>query len=295
MIKLMLLVMTLTAATATAHFKITSPDGGTQEWINTDQFGNPQKESPCGDPNGTQSGFVKTVVAGSKLKLNWLETVPHGGHYRISIAPTRAQLVDPVPVVTSNNCVSLAIQNPPVAPVVADGVHVHAQTSATNVPYETEITIPNTLGANTLQMIQFMRPHAPSCFYYHCVNLNIVAAADAGAPPVPDAGAGGGSGTGGGGGAGGGVAGSGGGVAGTGGGVAGTGGGVAGTGGGSAGAGGGSPGTGGGASGTGGGSSGTGGGSGEAGGCGCTTGTASMTSLLMMLAVGLLLRARRRE
>ena len=290
--RLSLAIAVLTAASASAHFKITSPDGGIQEWIQTNGAGDPQKQSPCGDSSGTQTGFVKTVVAGSKLKLNWSETVPHGGHYRISIAPNRAQLVDPVPVITSNNCVSLAIQNPPVLPIVADGVHVHAQTGTPNIPYETEITIPDTLGANTLQMIQFMRPHAPSCFYYHCVNLNIVAPLDAG---VPDAGgAGGGSGAGGGvAGAGGGTAGTGGGT-GTGGGIAGTGGGAMGTGGGAAGTGGGAMASGGGSGGTGGGA-GTGGGSGEAGGCGCTSGSASATSLVLMLAFGLMLRARRRE
>src|SRR5688500_2621746 len=116
---LIAVVAVLCGTNAGAHFKITSPDGGIQDWIVTNVYGDPQKQSPCGLSSGTQTGFVKTVTAGQKLTLNWIETIPHGGHYRIAIAPNRAQLIDPVPVIMQNDCKSLAIQNPPQAPVVA--------------------------------------------------------------------------------------------------------------------------------------------------------------------------------
>ena len=56
------------------------------------------------------------------LKVSWRETVYHPGHYRISLSANTADFVDPV--VTGANCGSAAIQNPPVMPVLADGVNV---------------------------------------------------------------------------------------------------------------------------------------------------------------------------
>ena len=128
-----------------------------------------------------------------------VETVPHGGHYRIAFASDRATLVDPA---VTGTCGSAAIQTTPTLPVLADGVFPHTQAqAAANTPYETDVTLPNVPpGRYTLQVLEFMTPHAAPCFYYHCASVEIVApdagiadggvvVVDAGAPPSGDGGA----------------------------------------------------------------------------------------------------------
>jgi hypothetical protein len=167
---------------AHAHFKLTAPP----DWLVTNDDGDPQKLSPCGTTAGTRSNMVTPVTAGSKLKVQWRETVGHPGHYRIAIAANRAQLVDPMAVVMMNDCKSAAIQNPPVAPVIADGLFPKTAGAAGRM-YEHEITVPNmTCDRCTLQVLQFMSQHEPGCFYYHCADIQITAAgaADGGATPA---------------------------------------------------------------------------------------------------------------
>lgn len=174
----------LVSASAHAHFKLLEP----AEWLTTDAFGNPQKTGPCGSATGPESGAVTTVVAGSTLKLRWTETIGHPGHYRIAITPDRSRLVDPVPVLQSNNCVSAPIEAQPAAPVLMDGLFQHTN-AAFGMSYEQSITVPSTPCENcTLQVLEFMSSHAPPCFYYHCATLRIVAAD--GGPVLEDGGAG---------------------------------------------------------------------------------------------------------
>ena len=86
----------------------------------------------------------------------------------------------------------------PTLPVLADGLFPHTQAqAAAGTTYETDVTLPNVPPGNyTLQVLEFMTPHAAPCFYYHCAAVQIVDA-DAGVPDggvvVGDAG---GSGTG---------------------------------------------------------------------------------------------------
>jgi hypothetical protein len=172
---------------ARAHFKLLAPP----EWITVDGFGDPQKEGPCGTAAGTRSNMVTRVQAGAKLKLQWQETIGHPGHFRIAIAANRADLMGPDPVVVANDCKSAAIQNPPVAPIIADGLFPRS-VGMTGQMYEYEITVPNMVCDRcTLQVVQFMSQHPPSCFYYHCADLQITAAGAA-----SDGGAGGTSGSG---------------------------------------------------------------------------------------------------
>lgn len=165
-------------APAAAHFKLDTP----VDAIVVDADGDPQKSEPCGSAGAPSSNKITKVGAGTKLVVRWTETVPHPGHFRIAIAEDRDDLVDPEPVVTDNDCKSAPIQSSPVAPVVADGVADHGS-SAVGDTYQEEITIPSTPCEKcTLQVTQFMKQHAPSCFYYHCAWIKIVDGYDG--PPV---------------------------------------------------------------------------------------------------------------
>ncbi len=169
------LVALALASPAVAHIKLSAPDDS----VVTDVDGNPQKQGPC--PAGTATGKVTQVNAGEKLKVRWTETVSHKGHFRISIASDRSALITPTPVVNNNDCISAPIQSTPSAPVIMDGLFVHA--SGAPKPYEQEITLPDVACDNcTLQVMQFMAEHTPPCFYFHCANLKIVK------KTVPDAG-----------------------------------------------------------------------------------------------------------
>jgi hypothetical protein len=117
------------------------------------------------------------------LHLLIQETVFHPGHYRVALARTAAQL-PPDPVVTTRDSdrgpwsVSAAIQDPPVAPVLADGLFAH--TERPMGLNEADVQIPNINCVNCLlQVIQFMAEHAKNAdgdySYHHCAVVNITA------------------------------------------------------------------------------------------------------------------------
>jgi MYXO-CTERM domain-containing protein len=275
------------ASPALAHFNLMYPPSATTQ----NATGDPQKTPPCG--GSAKTNVVTKVRAGDVITLKWSETVPHDGHFRISITDG-APSVFKDPVVTGANCGAAAIEASPTMPTLMDGIHVHKGT-ATKM-WEQQITIPNMSCAKcTLQVLQFMANHGTPCFYYHCAELEITAAGgptDGGAGDAGGgadaAGAGGSPGSGGSSGAGGS------------GGTPGTGGSTSGTGG-SAGAG--SGGTSGGASGGSsgaakGGSTGSPSSSDSGGGC-AVGGVASERGpggwALLALALGLVFRSRRRR
>ena len=181
-----LAVTLLGASSAEAHFKLQQP----ADWLVTDATGDPtgtggtQKLNPCG--SGTASGMVTKVAAGSKQHIKLIETIGHPGHYRVSIikklTPISSDLPEPVPVLSGGgtNCQSAPIQATPVAPVIADGLFVHAVGTGGAV-YEGDVNLPTETGMYTLQVLEFMSAHVPSCFYHHCANLEVVSA-DAGIP-----------------------------------------------------------------------------------------------------------------
>jgi hypothetical protein len=79
-----------------------------------------------------------------------------------------------------------------VAPVIADNLFPHTQAQAvTGQDWETDVQLPAELGMATLQVIEFMTPHAPGCFYHHCAQLELVPADagidDGGVVDIPDA------------------------------------------------------------------------------------------------------------
>jgi hypothetical protein len=185
------------ASPARAHFKLEAP----ADWLQTDVNGDPlgtggsQKINPCGQ--GTPSGIVTRVRAGSTLHITLTETVPHGGHYRIALVPkydpSTTDIPEPAVTLNAGECDTAAVEDPVVAPVLADNLFPHTQAEAVaGKVWETDIVIPNQTGNATLQIIEFMTPHPPQCFYHHCAQLEIDAvdagALDSGVTLQPDSG-----------------------------------------------------------------------------------------------------------
>jgi hypothetical protein len=175
---------------AHAHFILVTPAAS----IVQNRLGDPQKIAPCGGVSanaargtpanpGVPSNAVTELKGGSTFHLLVQETVFHPGHYRVALARTAAEL-PPDPVVTTRDSergpwsVSAAIQNPPVAPVLADGLFAH--TERPMGAFEADIEIPNINCRNCLmQVIQFMAEHAKNpdgdYSYHHCAVVNVTA------------------------------------------------------------------------------------------------------------------------
>jgi hypothetical protein len=173
-----------------AHFVLVSPAASLVQ----NRLGDPQKIAPCGGVSanpgrgtpanpGIPSGAVTEIKGGTMFHVLVQETVFHPGHYRVALARTAAQL-PPDPVVTTRDSergpwsVSAAIQNPPVAPVLADGLFAHTERPTGLV--EGDVAIPNIDCKNCLlQVIQFMAEHAKNAdgdySYHHCAVVNITA------------------------------------------------------------------------------------------------------------------------
>ena len=179
------------STTADAHFVLISPAASLAQ----NRLGDPQKTAPCGGVSanagrgtpanpGTPSGAVTHVKGGTMLPLMVQESIFHPGHYRVALARTMAQL-PPDPVVTTADSgkgvrsQSAAIQNPPVAPVLLDGIFAHTERPTQN--FEAQIPIPNITCQNCiLQVIEFMADHPGIAVdgghsYHHCAVLNITA------------------------------------------------------------------------------------------------------------------------
>jgi MYXO-CTERM domain-containing protein len=217
----------LPPAAASAHIYIDYPDSGLHPgpspmpWWQQDQFGLPQKLGPCGDEDdATDAGggptFAVTPFApGATVTLQWTEVISHAGWFRIALAADRSQFVDPPVLVAANgNSADAGIENPPVAPVLADGIYKHAIGAPKTWPPYT-ITLPTTPCPKcTIQIIQVMLDHpsnlgnlpdgAPNpdgFLYHHCIDISITGVGGGGSSG--SSGAGGSSGSGGSSGAGG--------------------------------------------------------------------------------------------
>jgi MYXO-CTERM domain-containing protein len=212
-------LLALVPATASAHFYIDYPDASYYPgpspvpWWNEDSNGSPQKLGPCGDEfDGTQGGggptnVVTPFTAGQTITLQWTEVISHSGWFRIALAADRNDFVDPPVQVDSNgNSADAGIEDPPVLPVLADGIYKHVAGSAkTWPPYP--LTLPDTPCAKcTIQIIQIMLDHpsnlgnlpdgAPNpdgFLYHHCIDISIRASDGGGSSggPGPDSGTGG--------------------------------------------------------------------------------------------------------
>jgi MYXO-CTERM domain-containing protein len=203
----------LASVNANAHIFIDYPDAALYPgpspvpWWNQDSLGLPQKLGPCGDEDdATDAGGGPTYVVtpfapGAVVTLQWTEVISHAGWFRIALAADRNDFVDPPVLVGPNgNSADAGIEDPPVLPVLADGIYRHAIGAAkTWPPYS--ITLPTTPCAKcTIQIIQVMLDHpsnlgnlpdgAPNpdgFLYHHCMDISIVAT-DAGGSGSTDAG-----------------------------------------------------------------------------------------------------------
>jgi hypothetical protein len=179
------------SAVVDGHFVLISPAASMMQ----NRLGDPQKIAPCGGVSanpgrgtpanpGVPSGAVTNVKGGTNLPLMVQESIFHPGHYRVALARTMQQL-PPDPVVTTAQTdrgvrsQSAVIQNPPVAPILLDGIFAHTERPTQN--FEAEIPIPNITCPNcVLQVIEFMADHPGVAIdgghsYHHCAILNITA------------------------------------------------------------------------------------------------------------------------
>ena len=168
---------------ADAHFVLMEPSATLVQ----DQRGDPQKMGPCGGTSadaGTPTNIVGKMQGGQKLHLKVMETIYHPGHYRVSLAVNSVNELPADPQALTQESargpmsVSAPIQNPPTAPVLADGLFVHTAKSAD--PFETDVQLPNiSCPKCILQVVEFMAEHGVNAdggfFYHHCANLAITA------------------------------------------------------------------------------------------------------------------------
>jgi len=188
-----------------AHIMLAPPPATPFDWLKPNSEGDPQKITPCGvdaTTAYTPSNKINVVTVGDKLTINWIETVPHDGHFRIALAASRADLTDPATVSNGDGTAKTATIST-AYPILADGLFEHLASSVSaGKTYSYTITIPNMPCAKcTLQLLQFMANHPldPSYFYHHCADMMILAApTGAGGTTGGGAGASGSAGTGGG-------------------------------------------------------------------------------------------------
>ncbi len=182
----------VSATTSQAHFRLVKPES----WRTQNALGLPEKLGPCGDePGGTDTGIVTAFQTGQTITVTVDEKIFHPGHYRIALAVNDRSELPPEPPVTAGAtpCGSAPIEDPPVFPVLADGVFEH--TTPFTAPQSIQITLPANVTCTkcTLQVIEFMSNHdlnnPGGCFYHHCADISISdVPVEAGV--APDAGAG---------------------------------------------------------------------------------------------------------
>lgn len=165
--------LALAPAEGRAHFYLQSP----RAWRTQDTYGSPQKVGPCGNEgSAAETGAVTAFRDGDTVTITLTETVYHPGHYRVALAlHDQSELPAPPPVTPDSEsaCGSVPVQSPPVSPIIADGVLAH--TAPFGGPQTIQVTLPPgvTCETCTLQILEFMSAHPPSCFYYHCANISI--------------------------------------------------------------------------------------------------------------------------
>jgi hypothetical protein len=175
---------------AHAHITLMNPPS----WVVEGERGDPQKSGPCGDDGSAgvqKTGIVTKFTAGQTITVMWKETVPHDGHFRISLTKPgedRSVLVDP-PVMTESgdgktgNSISAETVPNGTGNVLMDNLFPRENvTAAAPDPFMQDITLPNEPCEKcTLQVVQFMAKHLPGYFYHHCADIEIVAKDNAGA------------------------------------------------------------------------------------------------------------------
>ena len=188
---LCLLAVLAFAAPASAHIKMLKPT----PWITTDALGNPQKQGPCGTTaaGSAATGEITTFTAGEEITVEWTETIDHPGHFRIALAKDRSEFEDPDLEPPAGTC-DYPAGSVPTAPhgnVLLD--NLFPTTGASTNTYSQKVKLPDEPCEKcTLQLIQWMTKHPPSCLYYQCADIKIVAkGTEAAGSAAPAAGSGG--------------------------------------------------------------------------------------------------------
>lgn len=136
-----------------------------------------QKVGPCGSGCDARSNNVTVLPPGATITVQWTETVPHPGHYRIAFDDDG---IDDFEDPTGYD----DIQTDPALPVLLDGIEDREGTG----PYQAQVTLPDVECERcTLQLIQVMTDKPPwdtNDVYYRCADL----ALRSGAPLPVDAG-----------------------------------------------------------------------------------------------------------
>jgi hypothetical protein len=145
--------------------------------------GDPQKNGPCTD--GTPTNKRTKLKPGQKIMVQWMETVHHPGHFRISFAENGTDVFKDPKSPTD-------IIEPPTGAVLKDGLFPDHKLKA---PLQYEVTLPNvTCKSCTMQVVQVMLEGNDVSMYYHCADLELsddaAGGGDAGTTPVVDAGGG---------------------------------------------------------------------------------------------------------
>ncbi len=157
--------MLLSASAALGHAHLTSP---------TPRAGENIKVGPCGAAKGNKPTELK---AGQTVRIEWLETIAHPGHFRLSFSQNSDAAFQPLQLKAGGAATNIA--NPPgPAPM---------QTQA----HSAEVVLPNlTCDSCTIQLIQVMTETNPDTFYYSCADVRLIASdggpgngADAGVRP----------------------------------------------------------------------------------------------------------------
>ena len=165
-----------------AHFILVAPDAS----MSQDGLGLPEKLGPCGNEwGGTPTGKVTAFAPGQTIAVTIDEVIMHPGHYRVALAVNDPSELPPEPVVTPTStdpCGNVAVEDPPVFPIVADNMLPHTQ--AFTAPQTFTVTLPRNITCTkcTLQVIEYMSHHGAPCFYHHCADISIQAPA---ATPTP--------------------------------------------------------------------------------------------------------------
>jgi hypothetical protein len=162
---------------ANAHFILKTP----ASWRTQDGNGSPQKAPPCGDDgDAPETGLITAFRTGDEVTITIEETIFHPGHYRVALAVNdRSELPDAPPVEPDDksDCGSTTIQDPPVFPVLADGMLLHTQRLQGPQTITVKLPADVTCEKCTLQVIEFMSNHGLNnpggCYYHHCANLAI--------------------------------------------------------------------------------------------------------------------------
>jgi MYXO-CTERM domain-containing protein len=160
---------------ASAHFTLMTPKSFT-----TKEDGG-KGGPPCG--TGPASNVVTKLTGGQMLTVTIQETTPHPGHYRIALLKSKTDtFADPAVQAVRGQSQTATIQNPPMFPVLADGVFPHTGLLPDGLKEckedvcTTQVMIPNMdCHTCTLQVIEFMAKHGAPYFYHHCADVDVTA------------------------------------------------------------------------------------------------------------------------